>query len=138
MVIKSMVGEHIFFPLNGNVCEATILDVNLMKDMWGNTHTFADVRMNPVRVNGIKSVEIFRTREECLASIKETSEKIVEEYKNSIKDVNDLIKFMLTHVVTHVPYAKEYTDQEARKAALERAEELGFLENVEELGFKCI
>jgi len=44
-----------------------------------------------------------------------------EYYKESIKDVNDLIKFMYDNVVSK---ADEYTNWEARDAVKERAKEL--------------
>lgn len=53
--------------------------------------------------------------------MKQKTENIVKEYKDSIKDVNDLIRFMYNE---NVATAEEYTDWNARRAAKERTLEL--------------
>lgn len=47
----------------------------------------------------------------------------VAEYKAEIKTIQDLIIFPLKYIVS---YAEEYSDDAARRAYKERAEELGF------------
>ncbi len=46
---------------------------------------------------------------------------MVKEYKESIKDIKELVKFMHIH---NISSANEYTEEEARRAACERAKEL--------------
>lgn len=59
--------------------------------------------------------------ETCIRKEEERAEAQVAEYKDSIKSVHDLVKFLFANDVS----GGEYCDYEARKAAQERAAELG-------------
>lgn len=60
------------------------------------------------------------SRKECLKKEKERSASQVAEYKESIKSVHDLVKFLYEHDIN-----SECCDYDAKKAAEERAAELG-------------
>jgi len=64
---------------------------------------------------------IFKTKEDALKAYKESSNKLIEKYKNEIKTLEDLIKFPLSHCIA---CAEEYTEEEAREAYEIRAKEL--------------
>lgn len=59
-------------------------------------------------------------KQTCLDKDAERSARQVEEYKKNIVTVHDLVKFLYEHDVN-----SEYMDYDAKKAAEERAAELG-------------
>lgn len=69
---------------------------------------------------GAKLDKCWPSKEDCLYA--ENCRAVVQkaEYKESIKSVEDLVRFLYQNDVN-----SEYRDEEARKAAKERAEELG-------------
>lgn len=68
---------------------------------------------------GAKLSDCWPTKQACLDADKRRSEAQVKEYKESITDVNDLVKFLFDNDVR-----SENRDYDARKAAKERAREL--------------
>lgn len=72
--------------------------------------------------NSMLVEDLYSTKEELLCAEKEKSRKRIEKFKEEIKDVKDLIQFMLDNVVS--TGAEEYVDWDARTAAIERAKEL--------------
>ncbi len=64
---------------------------------------------------------IFKTKEDALKAYKESSNKLIEKYKNEIKTLEDLIKFPLSHCIA---CGEEYTEEEAREAYKIRAKEI--------------
>lgn len=64
---------------------------------------------------------IFKTKEDALKAYKESSNKLIEKYKNEIKTLEDLIKFPLSHCIA---CGEEYTEEEAREAYEIRAKEI--------------
>lgn len=65
---------------------------------------------------------LFATKEEAIAAVKEENQKRVDNYKAEIADIASLVAFPLSH-----PFgAEEYTNYEAIRAYKERAKELGF------------
>lgn len=66
--------------------------------------------------------ELYTSLDEIKKVIKEKWDKDVKMYKESIKTVEDLINFPLTHCFC----GEEYTEYEAIAAYKERAKEFGF------------
>ena len=64
---------------------------------------------------------IYRSKDECIEAVNTENEKIVEEYKAEITDLESLIAFPLKH---NVGQCEEYTDYNAIKAYTEKAAEL--------------
>ena len=67
--------------------------------------------------------DCYFTEESCLKAQAAKIKKKIKDYKESINSTEDLINFMLNNTVS---FAEEYTDWEAREAAIQKAEELGF------------
>ena len=66
---------------------------------------------------------LYLTEEDCIKAENLKRNKLVCEYKSSIKNINDLFKFPLEH-----PFGiEEYTNYEAIRAYKERAKELGII-----------
>lgn len=63
---------------------------------------------------------VFSTRKEALDAAEKEKQTIIENYKQEIKDLNDLIRFPLKHCL----YGDEYTDENAVCAYKIRAKEL--------------
>lgn len=70
---------------------------------------------------GVKLSDIFATEEELLTDSEKRFEESVSSMKASIRDVNDLVRFMYNHTIHG---AEEYTEEDARQAVRERAKEL--------------
>jgi len=69
---------------------------------------------------------VFRTRKEALDAAEKERQTIIENYKQEIKDLNDLIRFPLKHCF----HGDEYTDENAVCAYKIRAKELTGLDLV--------
>lgn len=65
---------------------------------------------------------IFPTYEQLISEVKKRHEKRVKEYYDSIKTMQDLIKFPLDNCIS---CAEEYTDWVAREAYIRRARDFG-------------
>lgn len=66
--------------------------------------------------------EVGKTEDEAYAKHYAKSKQIVNEYKDEIDDIGDLLNFMFDHDIS----GGEDYDKDARIAAIIRAEELGF------------
>ena len=71
---------------------------------------------------------IYPSMKACQEAVRKTFIEEVEKYKAEIKTVRDLIIFPLEHTVSD---AEEYSNDAARRAYKERAEELGFITSKE-------
>lgn len=104
-------------------------------DSWGTLqkgtiYGFADSpqgRAAQIYENGRKGAcrsallsKCWPSEEECLKKEKERSDAQVAEYKEKIKSVHDLVNFLYKHDVN-----SKYCDHDAKRAAEERAAELG-------------
>ena len=65
---------------------------------------------------------VFKTQEECLQYINNKNNNKKEQYKLEIKTKDDLIRFLFENTCSS---AEEYTDYNARAAAIEKAKEFG-------------
>lgn len=116
------IGDHIYFPWFGDVYEAVIIDIDKGMDVKGIPYAIAKLQLDLAGgETHCKMSSIYKTEEECLNAIRKRSKKMVKEYKESIKDIKELVKFMHIH---NISSANEYTEEEARRAACERAKEL--------------
>jgi hypothetical protein len=85
--------------------------------------------MNVYKVHSLDNGGTFAVTEECVFATKqeahksylEESAKLVDKYKEEIKNLNDLLKFPLEYCIS---CGEEYTDYEAQKAYKIRANEL--------------
>lgn len=65
---------------------------------------------------GSKIDELFETKEEAYAYLQHKDDKQVEEYVNSIQNIEDLLQFPLKH---NVSKCDEYANYNARRAYIE-------------------
>lgn len=79
---------------------------------------------------GAKKDECFATMEECVKYHQAESDQKVQEYMRSISTPEDLVLFCLKN---NVACAEEYTDWEARTAAINMAKQFGIIKNEDEL-----
>lgn len=120
---KFNVGDHVWFeqtwagPTSGTIVEI----VNAENKRTHENETWAKIHTDDGASTGARIGRMWSTKEECLAALKAEEKALVNKYKESIKDVKDLVKFMYDN---NVATAEEYTDWEARRAARERAAEL--------------
>lgn len=70
---------------------------------------------------GVKFSDIFAIEEELLTDSEKRFEESMSSMKASIRDVNDLVRFMYNHTIHG---AEEYTEEDARQAVRERDKEL--------------
>lgn len=66
---------------------------------------------------------IFPTYNQLISEINKRDEEQIKEYYDSIKTLQDLIKFSLDNCIS---CAEEYTDWRAREAYIRRARDFGF------------
>lgn len=99
---------------------ATIVSFETIKP--DKERTVAKLHWDDGGTNSMLVEDLYSTKEELLCAEKEKSRKRIEKFKEEIKDVKDLIQFMLDNVVS--TGAEEYVDWDARTAAIERAKEL--------------
>ena len=99
---------------------ATIVSFETIKP--DKERTVAKLHWDDGGTNSMLVEDLYSTKEELLCAEKEKSRKRIEKFKEEIKDVKDLIQFMLDNVVS--TGAEEYVDWDARTAAIEREKEL--------------
>lgn len=105
-----------FYDQYDNLCYGTITGISAS----GNK-IFYMIKEN-IGKRYVESTNCYSSKEKCVLAKQKNSEKQIEDYCEGIKTINDLVIFCLNHVVCP---AEEYTDWEARKAAIKKAEELG-------------
>lgn len=118
------IGDKIWFCQKyGGVVKATILDFRKTMNYRKRDEeiTYAAVKTEDGMNTGVLLSDMYESKNACLRTCEAKTENIVKEYKDSIKDVNDLIRFMYNE---NVATAEEYTDWNARRAAKERTLEL--------------
>lgn len=113
------VGDKVWwFDQTGNLKWGVIHGINTGKDKA----PFACIYENGIfsRVTGAKLAECWPSQEACKKAENRRAAAQKAEYKKSIKDLEDLAKFMFKHQVTGIG-----RDLDAEAAAKERMEELG-------------
>lgn len=120
---KFKIGDHVWFDQTWvGLTGGTITDIEEFENprtkemlIWARIH--ADDGGD----TGAKIDRIWATKEEGRNAMKAESDAAIKKYKDSIKDVNDLVRFMYDNTVSS---AEEYTNWEARRAVRERTKEL--------------
>lgn len=118
------IGDEIwFYQEYTGIVKATIIDFRKTMNYFKRDEeiTYAYVETEDGMNTGVLLSDMHESKNACLKACEAKTEKIVKEYKDSIKDVNDLVRFMYNE---NVATAEEYTDWDARRAAKERALEL--------------
>lgn len=117
------IGDHVWFDQTWvGLTSGTITSIEEIENRrTGTKGTFARIHADNGGDSGAKINRIWATKEEGMKAMKAESDAAVKKYKDSIKDVNDLVRFMYDNTVSS---AEEYTNWEARQAARERAKEL--------------
>lgn len=113
------VGDKVWwFDSNGNMKWGIIYDINTDN----NNEPFACIHESGIfsRVIGAKLFKCWPSQKACKEAERRRSAAQKAEYKESIKNLEDLAKFMFKHQVTGIG-----RDLDAEAAAKERMEELG-------------
>ncbi|MBQ8806072.1 MAG: hypothetical protein IJZ68_06265 [Bacteroidaceae bacterium] len=109
------VGAKVWYDA-GYAQEVTVLEVYRSGELF-----MAKIfRKAPAEEVLVECKDLYKTYRECSIAINAKSEALKEKYRESIRTVEDLVLFCLTHKVEY----REYCPTEARIVALEKAKEL--------------
>lgn len=108
-----------------------MLDIVLSGKMAAIDNTYDEqcfLLLNVRTINGdfmgsrtVRASKLFDTPAECVAQKNSDNAKIIDDYKNQINSVEDLIRFLYKHPCNG---AEEYTEWHAAEAAKQKALEL--------------
>lgn len=119
------IGQTVYFKehWSGVIQEAKVIDILLMEDQKRYPgKKYAKLKCD-IGTCGSLLEALYPSFKACEdACLKAFADKVAE-YKAEIKTIQDLIIFPLKYIVS---YVEEYSDDAARRAYKERAEELGF------------
>jgi hypothetical protein len=119
------VGDHVWGIQRGwceGIINGEIKKFETTTDYKGKSTKFVYIRNNYAMLSGyVKEDDIYKSKSDAEKAYKEEIQNRIKEYKSRINTVEDLVKFMFNENVT---CAEEYTDYEARQAAIEKAKEL--------------
>lgn len=119
------VGDHVWGIQRGwceGIINGEIKKFETITDYKGKSAKFVYIRNNYAMLSGYaKEDDIYKSKSDAEKAYKEEIQNRIKEYKSRINTVEDLVKFMFNENVT---CAEEYTDYEARQAAIERTKEL--------------
>lgn len=124
------IGQTVYFQehWSGVIQEAKVTDILSMEDQKrypGKKYAKLKCRIGTC---GASLENIYPSFKACEGAVRKTFIENVEKYKSEMKTVRDLIIFPLEHTVSD---AEEYSNDAARRAYKERAEELGFITSKE-------
>lgn len=124
------IGQTVYFQEHWSevIQEAKVTDILPMEDQKrypGKKYAKLKCRIGTC---GASLENIYPSFKACQEAVRKTFIEKVEKYKAEIKTVRDLIIFPLEHTVSD---AEEYSNDAARRAYKERAEELGFITSKE-------
>lgn len=124
------IGQTVYFQehWSGAIQEAKVTDILPMEDQKrypGKKYAQLKCRIGTC---GASLENIYPSFKACEGAVRKTFIENVEKYKAEMKTVRDLIIFPLEHTVSD---AEEYSNDAARRAYKERAEELGFITSKE-------
>lgn len=124
------IGQTVYFRehWSGAIQEAKVVGILFVEDQKkhpGEKYAKLECTLGTC---GALLKDIYPSIEVCREAVRKNFIDKVEKYKSEIKTVKDLIIFPLEHTVSS---AEEYSDEAARRAYKERAEELGFITNKE-------
>lgn len=119
------VGDHVWGIQRGwweGIINGEIKKFETITDYKGKSAKFVYIRNNYAMLSGyVKEDDIYKSKSDAEKAYKEEIQNRIKEYKSRINTVEDLVKFMFNE---NVICAEEYTDYEARQAAIEKAKEL--------------
>lgn len=124
------IGQTVYFRehWSGVIEEAKVIDILFVEDQKRHPgEKYAKLKCT-VGTCGALLQNIYPLMEACQDAVQKKFIKEVEKYKAEIKTIRDLIVFPLEHTVSS---AEEYSNDAARRAYKERAEELGFITSKE-------
>lgn len=124
------IGQTVYFQehWSGAIQEAKVTDILPMEDQKRYPgKKYAELKCR-IGTCGALLENIYPSFKACEGAVRKTFIENVEKYKAEMKTVMDLIVFPLEHIVSS---AEEYSDDAARRAYKERAEELGFITSKE-------
>lgn len=124
------IGQTVYFQehWSGVIQEAKVTDILPMEDQKrypGKKYAKLKCRIGTC---GASLENIYPSFKACQEAVQKKFIEDVEKYKAEMKTVRDLIIFPLKQTVSD---AEEYSDDAARRAYKERAEELGFITSKE-------
>jgi hypothetical protein len=113
------IGDHVWF---NNMWVGPVSGVITAFEETDDHKEYAEIHWDDGGTSGALLADgIYPDEESIIKANSIKNDKTVAAYKESIKDVSDLVRFMYNKAVCT---AEEYTDWEARQAARERAKEL--------------
>ena len=119
------VGDHVWGIQRGwceGIINGEIKKFETTTDYKDKSAKFVYIRNNYAMLSGyVKEDDIYKSKSDAEKAYKEEIQNRIKEYKSRINTVEDLVKFMFNENVT---CAEEYTDYEARQAAIEKSKEL--------------
>lgn len=124
------IGQTVYFQehWSGVIEEAKVIDILFVEDQKRHPgKKYAKLKCR-IGTCGASLENIYPSFKACQEAVRKTFIEKVEKYKAEIKTVRDLIIFPLEHTVSD---AEEYSNDAARRAYKERAEELGFITSKE-------
>lgn len=124
------IGQTVYFQehWSGVIEEAKVMNILPMEDQKRYPRKkYAQLKCR-IGTCGALLENIYPSFKACEGAVRKTFIEKVEKYKAEMKTVRDLIVFPLEHVVSDT---EEYSDDAARRAYKERAEELGFITSKE-------
>lgn len=123
MKTKFNVGDKVWFESTwSGVVSGVITEIRSEKDRKTDKPVlWVMVESDELGNTGARLENCYASEDECLAAAEAESKALIKSYKESIKDINDLVSFMYNNTVST---AEEYTNWEARTAVKERVKEL--------------
>ena len=118
-----MIGQTVWFMYMDHLCSGTVEEI-LHDEICGDT---CKIRLSEIAghpaggTTEIRKDRCYATKQACEEAVRLESDKRVIDFKKEIPDIPALIRFMLEHNVA----PGEYCDHDARRAAIERAREMG-------------
>lgn len=122
---KFQIGDHVWGIYRGwgeGIIHGEITKIEIVKDHKGREIRTVDIRGASALLSGlVKEEDIYKSKNEAEQAYNAEIQNRIKEYKSRINTIEDLVRFMFNENVAH---AEEYTDYEARQAAIEKAREL--------------
>lgn len=104
------------------IIHGEITKIETVKDHEGKEINIIDIRGSSAMLSGtVKEEDVYMSKNDAEQAYNTEIQNRIEEYKSRINTVEDLVKFLFNE---NVVYSEEYTNYEARQAAIEKAKEL--------------
>lgn len=124
------IGQTVYFRehWSGNIYKAKVANIGIADDQSRSPgKKYAELKCE-LGTCWAAIENLYPSFKDCETAVLKTFADEVAKYKAEIKTIRDLIIFPLKHTVSN---AEEYSDDAARRAYKERAEELGFITSKE-------